>query len=129
MARSLLWLEDVPLSRRHLYMWLSPDSFRPMTVGSLTAYFKSLVADSRLHLGIVGPVHIGPHQMRKFAASYASLVGQDEEYVWRVMGFSSLKIFRKNYVSPVPPLVVPCVLPGGPYLARRDHSMSDSECE
>ena len=65
--------------------------------------------------------------MRKFAASYSSMVGQDEEEVVRVMGFSSNRILRKNYVAQVPPLLVPCVLPGGPFLARKDHTLSDSD--
>ena len=65
--------------------------------------------------------------MLKLAASYSSLLGQDEDMVVRVMGFSSKFVFRKNYVAKVPPLAVPCMLPGGPFLARRSHTISDSD--
>ena len=58
---------------------------------------------------------ITPHQMRKFAASYSHQVGHDEEKVQVVMGFSSLKVLRKNYQADVPPLEYPCVLPGGSF--------------
>ena len=120
-------LDDVPLSRRPCSMWIHPRSLLPLSKGTLSRWFIDLVLQSRRLNGLVDPVTVGPHQMRKFAASYSSMVGQDEETVVRVMGFSSNRILRKNYVAPVPPLKVPCVLPGGPFLARRDHDLSDSE--
>ena len=120
-------LDDAPLSRRHQRLWLHPRSLRPLSKGTLTRWFIDLVLESRRLNGLLEPVSVGPHQMRKLAASYSSLVGQDEEEVVRVMGFSSCRIFRKNYVAHVPPLLVPCVLPGGPFLARTTHSMSDSD--
>ena len=121
-------MDDVPLSRRPCpMMWIHPRSLLPLSKGTLSRWFIDLVLESRRLNGLVDPVAVGPHQMRKFAASYSSMVGQDEETVVRVMGFSSNRILRKNYVAPVPPLRVPCVLPGGPFLARRDHDLSDSE--
>ena len=120
-------LDDVPLSRRPRSLWIHPRSLLPLSKGTLSRWFVDLVHESRRLNGLVDPVAVGPHQMRKFAASYSSLVGQDEETVVRVMGFSSTKILRKNYVAPVPPLGIPCVLPGGPFLARKDHDLSDSE--
>ena len=78
--------------------------------------FKTLVEDSRKSYKRRGKVNIGPHQARKFAASYASQVGQDEDLVRKVMGFSDLDILRKNYVAPVPFLKMHCVLPGGTFI-------------
>ena len=127
MRRSGDLLDDVPISRRHRYLWLNPQSLQPLSKGTLSKWFIDLVLESRRLNGLMEPVAVGPHQMRKFAASYSSMVGQDEECVVCVMGFASNKILRKNYVAQVPPLMVPCVLPGGPFLARRDHALSDSE--
>ena len=126
-GRTLEMLDDVPLSDRHHRLWIHPRSFLPLSKGTLSRWFVDLVVGSRRHLGDFEPVSIGPHQMRKFGASYSSFVGQREDTVVRVMGFSSKSIFRKNYVAWVPPLTVPCVLPGGPFLARKDHSLSDSD--
>ena len=57
--------------------------------------------------------------MRKFAASYANKVGQVKERIRINMGFSSLKILRKNYVAKVPELKIHCVLPGGTFISDR----------
>ena len=114
-SRSLDMIEDVPLSQRHHRLWVNPRNLLPASKAS------------RRHHGDFGPLTVGPHQMRKLAASYSSLLGQDEDTVLRVMGFSSRSVFRKNYVAWVPPLTVPCMLPGGPFLARKDHNVSDSE--
>ena len=127
LRRSLDLVEDVPLSRRHHRLWIHPRTLGPVSKGSLTRWFVDLVVASRRHAGLLEPVSVGPHQMRKLAASYSSLLGQDEDLVVRVMGFSSKFIFRKNYVARVPPLTVPCMLPGGPFLARRHHNLSDSD--
>ena len=124
---SLDLIEDVPLSQRHHRLWVNPRTLLPASKGSLSRWFINLVVASRRHHGDFGPVSVGPHQMRKLAASYSSLLGQDEDTVLRVMGFSSRSVFRKNYVAWVPPLTVPCMLPGGPFLARKDHNVSDSD--
>ena len=126
-SRSLDLVEDVPLSHRHHRLWVNPRTLLPASKGSLSRWFVNLVIDSRRHCGEFDPVPIGPHQMRKLAASYSSFLGQDEDAVLRAMGFSSSYVFRKNYVAWVPPLTVPCMLPGGSFLARRDHNVSDSE--
>ena len=119
-------LDNVPLHLRHNFLWIKPGTVVQWTKESLSRCFIDVVRDSRLVNDIAVPVEIGPHQMRKLSASYASLVGQAEISVRKVMGFSSLKIFRKNYVAWVPPLLVSCVLPGGSFLARNDQC-SDSD--
>ena len=126
-SRSLDLIEDVPLSLRHHRLWVNPRNLLPASKGSLSRWFVNLVLDSRRRHGDFGPVSVGPHQRRKLAASYSSLLGQNEDTVLRVMGFSSRSVFRKNYVAWVPPLTVPCMLPGGPFLARKDHNVYDSD--
>ena len=118
LTRTAEFLDDVPLSMRHLFLWIKPRTVVRWSKVSLTKCFVDLVRDSRIYNDVLVPVEIGPHQMRKLSASYASLVGQAEMSVHKVMGFSSLKIFRKNYVAWVPPLLVSCVLPGGTFLAE-----------
>ena len=71
---------------------------------------------------------MGPHQMRKFAASYSLHLGHDTEVVRKKMGFSSLSILKKNYLGPsVPPLLMPCVLPGGSHIPPRVDDLSESD--
>ena len=116
LERSSLWLTALPSSQRHQFLWAHPSSPSPRNAKSLSALFISLVKDCRYLHRLPADIPIGPHQMRKLAASYAARVGQPESRVLSVMGFSSGKVFRKNYVAWVPPLLVPCVLPGGSYV-------------
>ena len=97
-------------------LWSSPGSGKALDKDYLSKIFKTLVEDSRKHFKKKGKVAIGPHDVRKFAASYASQVGQDEELVRKVRGFSSVKIMRKNYIASVPHLKMHCVLPGGSFI-------------
>ena len=99
--------------------------------------FKSLVRDSFQALGGVGALlrvnradvdgPIGIHQMRKLAATYAIQVGQEEQVVKVKLGFSDVRILRKNYIAQAPPLKEACVLPGGSFIPNRDHELSDSD--
>ena len=118
-------LDEVPLSLRHPCLWIKPRTVVQWSKASLTKCFVNVVRDSRIYNDLAVPAEIGPHQMRKFSASYAALVGQPETLVCKVMGFSSKKIFRKNYVAWVPPLLVSCVLPGGTFLAVNCNDDSD----
>ena len=72
---------------------------------------------------------IGVHHMRKLAATYAIQVGQPEDRVRVKLGFSSVRIMRKNYVAEAPPLRVACVLPGGAFIPDRSHELSDSDSD
>ena len=117
--RSLDWLEGVPLGIRPMSLWSIPSSPNPASILFLTKIFKSVVEDSRKDKFLTNKVPIGPHQMRKFAASYANKVGQVEDRIRINMGFSSLKILRKNYVAKVPDLKIHCVLPGGTFIPER----------
>ena len=89
----------------------------------------ALVRDALSDAGSPVPAKVGPHQMRKFAASLSLQVGQDEDLVRKNMGFSSVRILRKNYVAKVPPLKVACSLPGGPFLPQGHSEISDSDSD
>ena len=125
MERTRELLDEVPLSLRHPCLWIKPRTVVQWSKASLTKCFVNVVRDSRIYNDLAVPAEIGPHQMRKLSASYAALVGQPETLVCKVMGFSSKKIFRKNYVAWVPPLLVSCVLPGGTFLAVNCNDDSD----
>ena len=89
--------------------------------------FISVVKDALSDAGLSTSLPIGPHQVRKLAASHSRRAGRDEQALRRLMGFSSVSILRKNYVSEVTPLNVACVLPGGPFFPPRDYDLSDSD--
>ena len=112
---------SVVSSQGHNNLWFLPKSRGPLSVRKVTKLFSSLVEDCRLFYGLSIDLSIGPHQMRKLAASYAHLVGQDEDTV-KDMGFSSVSTLRKHYVGDVPPLRLPCVLPGGPFFPEPSDS-------
>ena len=126
LQRSSSWLDSRSSPDASLHFWVSPCS-TPLSIPHLTGLFIGAVKDSLLASGLVAPSSIGPHQMRKLAALLSLSVGQDEELVRANMGFSSLTILRKNYVSRVPELRHSCVLPGGPFLFQGDNQLSDSE--
>ena len=130
LERSQEWLDGVPLLLRlHSSLWSFPDSGVQVPTCVLSSWFRNLVVDSQRLNGLPVPKDIGPHQVRKLAASYARKAGQAEPLVQRVMGFSSRVILRKNYVADVPPIHFPCVLPGGTFLPRRIHDMSSSDSD
>ena len=62
---------------------------------------------------------IGPHQMRKLAASYSHIMvkrtPQLESKMLERMGCMTSKILLKNYIHDVPHLDTKCVLPVGTY--------------
>ena len=118
MDRASSWMEILPPSRRHSFFWSYSAHGRKIPRSALTKLFISLVLEARGLSGDNSHVPVGPHQMRKLAASYAVWAGQDEQIILSCMGFSSGKIFRKNYVAEVPPLRVACVLPGGSFIPR-----------
>ena len=108
-------------------MWSHPADPLPLSVKKLTAMFVSVVKAALCDAGLPTSIPIGPHQVRKLAASHSRRAGREERDIQRLMGFSSVTILRKNYVSDVSPLNIACVIPGGPYFPPRDHVLSDSD--
>ena len=91
--------------------------------------FIKVVKDALRDAGLPLGIKIGPHQMRKLGASLSHKVGQDEDHVRKVMGFSSMGVLRKNYIADVPSLNIACVLPGGPYFPQRGTELSDTDSD
>ena len=135
--RSQEWLERLPPDRRPLDLWLVPGTASPASPNFISMLFKKLVSDSRRAFGGVETlvrgsrerekVPIGIHQMRKLAATYASLAGHEEQQIRIKLGFSDVRILRKNYIAQAPPLREACVLPGGTFIPSRVHEFSDSD--
>ena len=124
---STLWVDRLGPQGYHTSLWAQPAGPLPLSVKQLTAMFISVVKDALSDAGLSTSLPIGPHQVRKLAASHSRRAGRDEQAVRRLMGFSSVSILRKNYVSEVTPLNVACVLPGGPFFPPRDYDLSDSD--
>ena len=129
LAISQPWLDHLNPSEQHKFFWAQPGKNTPLKIPNLTRMFIKVVKDALADAGMPVDPKIGPHQMRKLSASHARKIGQNEDTVRKVMGFSSVKILRKNYVSDVSPLNIACVLPGGPYFPPGGDDLSDSDSE
>ena len=85
----------------------------------LSKLFKSTVFQSRHRVQMMDNISIGPHHMRKLAASYSAVMMGDSRGLERVlmdrMGYKSMKVLKKNYISNVPELKFKCVVPLGTY--------------
>ena len=128
LERSQHWLGGDPRPLRHESpLWIDHLTGASLDIPALSRMFCSLVKDFRRDSGLSVSIRIGPHQMRKLAASYARQVGHEEGLVQRLMGFSSPTILRKNYLANVPPLVRPCVLPGGSFIPSHPHDISSDD--
>ena len=123
------WIARLDPQDRHNFLWAQPDSSLPLSIKQLSAMFVKVVKDALKDAGHPVGLRIGPHQMRKLGASLSHNAGHDEGLVMRVMGFSSVQILRKNYVSKVPSLNVSCVLPGGPYFPPGVSTLSDTDSD
>ena len=120
------WIARLPRSTRHPFLWISNTSASRIPKAQLSRLLISLVKDARRYHGKTGNVPIGPHQFRKFGASFSVLLNHERGKVLDVMGFTpSSHIFNKNYVGQVSPLKTPCVLPGGSSSPSSDLPSSD----
>ena len=109
------WVSCSTPDIRQQFLWYLPGCHSHLSVSSLSTLFIRTVRSALSFAGLPTRSNIGPHQMRKLAASLSVGSGQDEVTVMRNMGFSSLKILRKNYVAAAPPLRFACSLHGGPF--------------
>ena len=83
----------------------------------LTEMFKAVVADSARFANVLLEDSVGPHDMRKFAASYSALLLEanpalERRFIDR-MGCASMTVLKRHYIKEVPPLEFKCVLPLG----------------
>ena len=88
-----------------------------IALSSLTYQFVKLVKNALRQAGIPSDIKIGPHHMRKLAASYSrSYLGGTAEWAelfQRRMGSSSLSVLEGVYINEVPPVELTCVVPLG----------------
>ena len=86
----------------------------------LTNLFKTTVFQARHSAGIMAIVPMGPHQMRKLAASYsAKMINSStisEKKLMERMGCSSMNVLKRTYINNVPNLNCKCVLPIGTFI-------------
>ena len=86
----------------------------------LTNLFKSTVFQARHRAGFSEVVPIGPHHMRKLAASYSSkMVGsstEGEKKLMERMGCASMNVLKRTYINDVPDLGFKVVLPAGTFV-------------
>merc|ERR1739838_304598 len=69
--RSIDWHSDVENIQDLKPLWVKPDSPSPSSIPELTKSFISLVKDYRNSVNLPINISIGPHQTRKFSASYS----------------------------------------------------------
>ena len=101
------------------YLWDHGSDKEQVNVTKLSNTFRDLVAASQDYAHVPDAGAIGPHQGRKYAASYGFLCCnslEDERKLMQAVGCSSLVVLRQTYINPVPPLSLPCVVPGGVYI-------------
>ena len=125
--RSTNWHSDVENIQDLQPFWVKPNSPSPSSVPELTRSFISLVKAYRNSVNLPITISIGPHQTRKFGASYSIQLNHKKADIVKVMGSSSFTILKKNYVTEVPPLTVSCALPGGSFFHIPQHTLSDSD--
>ena len=117
-------ISKVPKMSNIIHLWDHGKNKGRVNIQKLSRIFIKVVEYSRIHSGIFENTSVGPHQSRKWAASYGSKLcnNESDEIKMRVkMGFSSLNILRKVYIHDVPPLTIACVFPGGTYLPNTNY--------
>ena len=90
-----------------------------LSTAELTRLFISTTNQARSSAGDVAETSVGPHMMRKFAASYSSLMMRAENIGEKMlldrMGFKSMTVVKRTYINKVPRLTFKSVLPVGTF--------------
>ena len=96
---------------------------RPLWSGSsktLSKLFISTALQAKHFAGDLSEVPIGPHQMRKFAASYsARMVGssvEGERKVMERMGCKTMSVLKRHYINKIPNISFKMVIPAGTFI-------------
>ena len=108
------------------FLWDHGTHKEKVNVQGLACKFAKLVRYAKTNAGIHNADPVGPHQCRKLAASYGSLLChrlKDEVRLRVRMGFSSLSDLRRGYIQNVsPPLSHAVVFPGGTYTSGKSRN-------
>ena len=126
--RSQIWWDRNQDDEHHTCLWTIPSSTIRASPDYLSNLIGALVGESRRFSGEPS-VEVGIHQIRKLAASHSIQAGQNEQTIKEKMGFSEVNILRKNYIAQVSNLKVACVLPGGTFIPKRAHDLSESDSD
>ena len=126
--RSQIWWDRNQDDEHHTCLWTIPSSTIRASPDYLSNLIGALVGESRRFSGEPS-VEVGIHQIRKLAASHSIQACQNEQTIKEKMGFSEVNILRKNYIAQVSNLKVACVLPGGTFISKRAHDLSESDSD
>ena len=84
---------------------------------SLTKMFISTTVQAKHSAGDLSDVPIGPHQMRKFAASYsAKMINssvEGERKLMERMGCKTMSVLKRHYINNIPRVSLKMVIPVG----------------
>ena len=104
-------------------MHSNKDNLWNLTSAKLSKIFIATIMQARARLGLLNNMSIGPHQVRKLAASYSFLlVGNSkslESTLMERMGCASMSVLKKNYINSVPDLRFKCVVPIGTFIPNQ----------
>ena len=126
LERTALWRSPASPGGSLAPLWIKRDRSSPYSIIELSNVFTNLIKFYRRDARLSLKIQIGPHNTRKFGGSYSLEMGTEIKTIIKVMGFSSPSILKKNYSGSVPPLTIPCSLPGGIYVPKPESHTSDS---
>ena len=86
----------------------------------LTNMFIATILQAKHFAGNLANVPIGPHQMRKFAASYSAkmlmLSEIEETKVMERMGCKTMNVLKRHYINHIPNVSFKIVIPAGTFI-------------
>ena len=124
--RSKMWWQRDLNAPFHHFLWTVPSSTIQASSNLVLKLIQDLIGNALRDAG-KEKVEVGVHQIRKLAASHSFKAGHNIDVIKDKMGFSEIKILKKNYIAKVPDLSIACVLPGGTFFPNVPHSPSDSD--
>ena len=86
----------------------------------LTNMFISTALQAKHFSGELEEVSIGPHHMRKFAASYSAKMITNsmatEKEVMERMGCKTMNVLKRHYINNIPNIKFKTVIPAGTFI-------------
>ena len=126
--RSGMWWQADPNAPSHSFLWTVPSTTIQASSNLILKLIQDLVGSALRDAG-KNRVEVGVHQIRKLAASHSTQAGHNERVIKEKIGFSEVKILKKNYIAKVPDLKVACVLQGGSFIPNNAYSLSKSDSD
>ena len=92
----------------------------PQSAKGLTNMFVSTALQAKHFSRDLSVVPIGPHHMRKFAASYSAKMvqysGEGERKVMERMGCKTMSVLKRHYINNIPNISFKSVIPAGTFV-------------